>query len=552
MLPSDNGNNSKITGTYTSDGIFIPDRIMTPSELSRATAETASAQKASPLNAASGGGAKKTVVRQINPEWELDPVTGKKFYPLPIFGTFTGEENAYSPAAAQSAPSESQLMTPSRFNAIADSAAAQRQAIASSFTGEENAITPEGLKTPLTAFSTQSQDSGAQPPMTPSRLSALTLDTGTTQSAQTPYIFTTGEEFPVAGAQTAQNALDSLDNIGNLLYDDKNRDYLLKSLKQVILGNYADDIVKYWDKGAEAMEVIAKSGELDEIKSAIDEFWDEDSEISSNTADDAEDWLEAVDKAAEGASNAGTIDLSELQPEDVTRGIAERLIADPAFVFATQHPDIVQAATGIVVSGLFYAGGFVMDDDGIYHARQEYSIQSFKYSGYNDFYDTVFYYATDMDKMKFPFSDDDGNEYILWAWKGDYLNLGAGAEMGIYKRMEVSDKETDHWIVDQSLAMPMTLTLDYNGNEIISYDPQKVDPQIFDPLRKSTDKWWVTGFNPKYQDVQASQLTATYTVTFNTQVMYDMFYKKYGNKNSKNYSSKWTFDPKSNTAKFRF
>ncbi|MPM19529.1 hypothetical protein SDC9_65955 [bioreactor metagenome] len=46
MHPSDNGSNTKITGTYKSNGLFIPDRIMTPSELSRATADTAPAKKA--------------------------------------------------------------------------------------------------------------------------------------------------------------------------------------------------------------------------------------------------------------------------------------------------------------------------------------------------------------------------------------------------------------------------------------------------------------------------------------------------------------------------
>ena len=54
---------------------------------------------------------------------------------------------------------------------------------------------------------------------------------------------------------------------------------------------------------------------------------------------------------------------------------------------------------------------------------KEWSIQSFDYAGYNNFYDSVFHYATDMNKAKFKFSDDDGNDYILWAWKGDYLNL---------------------------------------------------------------------------------------------------------------------------------
>lgn len=191
-----------------------------------------------------------------------------------------------------------------------------------------------------------------------------------------------------------------------------------------------------------------------------------------------------------------------------------------------------------------------MDGDGVYHARQEWSLQSFEYSGYNDFYDTVFHYATSMAKEKFQFSDDDGNDYILWAWKGDYLILGAGAKMGIYKRMVVNGTKTEHWLVDQNLAMPMTLTLDYNGKQIISYDPKKVDPQIFDPLRKGTDKWWVTGFNPDYQDVKASQLTATYTATFNTQAMYDDFYNKYGQGRDKD--NRWTFDPKTITATFKF
>lgn len=151
-----------------------------------------------------------------------------------------------------------------------------------------------------------------------------------------------------------------------------------------------------------------------------------------------------------------------------------------------------------------------------------------------------------MNYAKFQFSDDDGNDYILWAWKGDYLNLGAGAEMGIYKRMvidgtpidQVNGTKTEHWLVDQNLAMPMTLNLDYNGKPIISYDPKIVDPKIIDPLRKSADKWWVTGFNPDYQDVKASQLTATYTVDFSgKQGLYDAFIKSDDYLNNK---SKWS------------
>lgn len=37
-----------------------------------------------------------------------------------------------------------------------------------------------------------------------------------------------------------------------------------------------------------------------------------------------------------------------------------------------------------------------------------------------------------MEKAKFEFSSGE-RDYIFWAWKGDYLNLGAGAELGIYQ-----------------------------------------------------------------------------------------------------------------------
>ena len=84
----------------------------------------------------------------------------------------------------------------------------------------------------------------------------------------------------------------------------------------------------------------------------------------------------------QGTGNPGTIDLSKLKPEDVTREIAEWLIANPVNVFATQHPYITQLLTGVNVLGLLYAGGFVMDGDGVYHARQEWSIQSFEYSAF--------------------------------------------------------------------------------------------------------------------------------------------------------------------------
>ena len=161
------------------------------------------------------------------------------------------------------------------------------------------------------------------------------------------------------------------------------------------------------------------------------------------------------------------------------------------------------------------------DENGIYHADFDCWQQ---YFGYNDLYDIAFDAATSMNSKKFPFSYA-GEDYILWAWKGDYINLGAGAELGIYYGSE------PHWSVDKSLALPMSLNLDYNGVSIISY---------------SETTWWVTGFNPNYQNVREGCLTATYTVDFSScKNMYYCFMMAYPR-------GSWTYNAAAYTATYIF
>jgi len=138
------------------------------------------------------------------------------------------------------------------------------------------------------------------------------------------------------------------------------------------------------------------------------------------------------------------------------------------------------------------------DSNGIYHASFNCWQQ---YFGYNDMHDFMFDVGTSMESDKFTFSYD-GKSYIVWIWKGDYINLGAGAELGIYHGGPY------HWYVDKGLAMKMSLTLKYKGKTIISY---------------SSTTWWITGFNPKYINVSASSLTATFTIWFNDSTMYEAF-----------------------------
>ena len=149
------------------------------------------------------------------------------------------------------------------------------------------------------------------------------------------------------------------------------------------------------------------------------------------------------------------------------------------------------------------------DSEGIYHADFDCWQQ---YFGYNDLYDFVFDLGTSMAKIKFEFSSG-GIEYVVWAWKGDYINLGAGAELGIYQG------GGPHWIVDKSLAMAMTLDLYYKGESIISYTPDH-------------EQWWITGFNPKYQNVKAEDLTAVFCMYFNNTQMFRDFCDQRHGKNS--------------------
>ena len=158
------------------------------------------------------------------------------------------------------------------------------------------------------------------------------------------------------------------------------------------------------------------------------------------------------------------------------------------------------------------------DSKGIYHAKLNCWQQ---YAGYNDVYDFAFNMVTSMARAKFQFSYS-GTQYMLWAWKGDYLNLGAGAELGIYYG------GGPHWLVDKGLAMNMSMTVKYRGSTIISWKDKT---------------WWITGFNPRYQNVKANSLTVTFTVTFKNQGMYNAFMgtKPKGWKSAGGLSATYTF-----------
>ena len=151
---------------------------------------------------------------------------------------------------------------------------------------------------------------------------------------------------------------------------------------------------------------------------------------------------------------------------------------------------------------------FHRDDAGIFHTSPDCWQQ---YMGYCNFYDWAFDAGTSMERQKYPVITADGQEYCIWMWKGDYLNLGAGAETGIYTGGE------PFWQVSVEDAMPMELALyDSNGNVILSYDPE--DPQ-----------WWITGFDPMTQGVPADDLIVIGSIDMSSNPeLFESFKKAYG------------------------
>jgi len=149
------------------------------------------------------------------------------------------------------------------------------------------------------------------------------------------------------------------------------------------------------------------------------------------------------------------------------------------------------------------------DENGIYHAMFDCWQSHF---GYTKFYDIVFDLVTDMKNNTEGIFRYNNQNYILWAWKGNYINLGAGAELGIYKGGKNLDS---FWEVDKSLAMPMTLTLNHKDHGII----------VDNWNNWGNDTWWITAFNPSITKATADDLTAYFSVKFKNEEMFDEFAK---------------------------
>jgi hypothetical protein len=160
------------------------------------------------------------------------------------------------------------------------------------------------------------------------------------------------------------------------------------------------------------------------------------------------------------------------------------------------------------------AGGFARQEDGTYvSTRDAWQL----WFGYVEPYDVFFDATIPMEREQFPFTYNDGNgdrDLILWGWKGNYGNLGAGGEMAMYE--EFGFRGSGLWSAKYAEGdMPhITVSVTHAGDEITYAAPNEVQP-------------WVATMNPYVQGADDDDLTVTSTITFPNQDMYDQFYSQY-------------------------
>lgn len=145
--------------------------------------------------------------------------------------------------------------------------------------------------------------------------------------------------------------------------------------------------------------------------------------------------------------------------------------------------------------------------------RIEESLETWqKQFGYNKLFDEVFKIATfgNMRNKQIYFKDNKNQEHVIWLWCGDYMTLGSGAEIGIYKKNNseaLDNYNIEHWDA-VNFELPMTLHLyDY-------YTSNKIDNIL--NWKPNYNQWWITGFNPNFNKPNANIEVVIGSIDFST------------------------------------
>jgi RHS repeat-associated protein len=170
--------------------------------------------------------------------------------------------------------------------------------------------------------------------------------------------------------------------------------------------------------------------------------------------------------------------------------IVHTVVANPVFVAITRSRDDV---TSWISANIM---GFKKEPNGdLTSTARPLQILG----GYQDDFDRIHQSTCDTAPPgKFEFSDGTTN-YVLWAWKGDYLQLGAGAEIGFYSE---ATKGADGWYdANQDAFIPkMSVNVRGPGGGLIAE---------FSPSEAQS---WVYTSDPSMQGMTNTDLAVTVRV----------------------------------------
>jgi RHS repeat-associated protein len=141
--------------------------------------------------------------------------------------------------------------------------------------------------------------------------------------------------------------------------------------------------------------------------------------------------------------------------------------------------------------------------------------------GYSTVYDFFFSLGGPIFRRYYEFQNTDNGHttyYVVWIWKGDYWNLGAGAEIGIYLTNSSYSKDMHFYKVDTDLNLVVDMLIQYHDY---------LQPLV--TLNHLTNKqgWWICSFTPDVQFPRVDWIDVYLNVKFYNSNLFIPFSAKY-------------------------
>lgn len=123
--------------------------------------------------------------------------------------------------------------------------------------------------------------------------------------------------------------------------------------------------------------------------------------------------------------------------------------------------------------------------------------------GYTTLYDAVFSAGGPIKRLRYEFVEG-STYYCIWLWKGDYWNLGAGAEIGIYATDNSDYAEKNFYEIDPDLTLHVRMVLKYKELGLFTI--------TLNDFHQTN--WWTCSFTPLIQHPNINWLSVDIDARF--------------------------------------